>query len=139
MSAKVTWDPPLAELRRQLLALPADLAAEGSTIVDEAALRAKNEIEAAYPERSGSLKKGLRLKVRQLGQYGAAVVLANTSPDSHLFENGTQARHTNIGANRGSMPARPTFVPAVRRSRRWMYEQFKALLTRAGLRVSGDA
>jgi hypothetical protein len=39
----------------------------------------------------------------------------------------------------GRMPPGNIFIPAVVRRRREMYEQLKAMLTRHGLEVSGNA
>jgi hypothetical protein len=63
----------------------------------------------------------------------------STAKHAALFEIGTQARHTNIGANRGSMPPGKIFVPVVVRKRRAMYERLKELLVRHGAKVNGNA
>lgn len=129
----------LEELKAQLRTLPSDLTAEASGIVNGAGNSAKQEIEGAYPERTGDLRNHVSLSTQSLGQFGAGVVVKNTSKHASIFENGTQARHTAIGANRGSMPPGRVFIPIASRWRRQMYEQFKAMLVRHGLTVSGDA
>lgn len=130
----------MAELRAELRNLPAELTAEASGIVDGAADSAAGEIRAAYEEHrvSGNLARGVRVTRQDAGKWAAGAIVKSTAPHSHLFEYGSQARHTDIGANRGSMPPRPTFVPIVMRKRREMYGKLKAMLVRHGLQVSGD-
>jgi hypothetical protein len=128
----------LAELRAELRRLPGDLAAEATTIIFARAERAKADIVAAYPERSGDLKNHVSVSKANAGKYGAGVFIKNTAKHAWLFENGSQARHTAIGANRGAMPPGHVFVPIVMRQRRAMYADLKALLARKGLQVRGD-
>jgi hypothetical protein len=135
MSARVTWTG-LAELRDELRRLPAELAGEASGIVLGAAEGAAADMD--YPRRTGDLADKLKVETVSSGPFGAGARFVNTSKLAHIFENGSQVRHTAIGANRGSMPPGHVFVPAVVRRRRTMYEQLKALLTRHGLQVSGD-
>jgi hypothetical protein len=138
VSASVTWSG-LEELKAALRSLPADLADDASDIVEGAAQAAKTEIYNAYPERTGNLRQHTTVAIRASGRYGAGAVVKNTARHAWMFENGTQARHTAIGANRGSMPAGHVFIPIVMRWRRRMYEQLKSLLVRHGLQVAGDA
>ena len=138
MSAKVTWSG-LDELREALRRLPTDMADDAGDIVLGAAEAAKTEIVAAYPRRTGNLKNHVYVRKSAAGPYGAGAIVTNTAPHAFIFENGTQARHTKIGANRGSMPPGHVFIPIVMRRRRTMYEQLKSLLVRHGLMVSGNA
>ena len=138
MSASVRWSG-LDELRAQLRALPADLTAEASHIVQAAANAAEVEIKAAYPVRTGRLRDHVIQTHFEGGKFSTGVVLKNTSPLAWIYENGTQARHSAIGAFRGSMPPGHVFIPRVIRARGWMYAQLSDLLVRHGLRVSGDA
>lgn len=135
MSASVRLEG-LDELRAELRSLPSELATEASGIVIEAAQSAKAAIH--YPRRTGKLADGLKVETVSAGQYGAGAVLKNTSKLAHIFENGSQARHTAIGANRGSMPPGHVFVPAAIRARRSMYDRLRALLVRHGATVSGE-
>ncbi len=136
--SQVVWSG-LEELKAQLRNLPADLTAEASGIVTDRAERAKQDIETSYPERTGNLRKGLRLgSGSNVGRFGASTVLKNTAKHAWIFENGTQARHTDIGANRGAMPAGHIFIPIVIRQRRAMYADLKALIERHGFVVTGD-
>jgi len=138
VSARVQWEG-LDELRAQLRALPAELTQEASGIVTEAARRAKQDIQTSYPERTGNLRKGVSIgAATRVGRFGAGVVLKNNSKHAWLYENGTQARHTAIGANHESMPPGHIFLPIVIRQRRAMYVKLKELLVRHGLVVTGD-
>lgn len=128
----------LAELKAALKALPTELRDESAAIVYANADEARNEIIAAYPKHTGNLKNHVYVQ-RKPGQFGAAAIVKNTAKHAWIFENGTQARHTDIGANRGSMPAGHVFVPAVIRRRRIMYDVLKDLLVKHGLIVSGNA
>lgn len=129
----------LDELKDALRALPAELTAEASRIVLEAAEAAKAEIIAAYPERSGNLKRGVIVKASAAGRYGTGALIQNRAKHAYIFEMGTQARHTDLGANRGSMPVGNIFIPIVARWRRRMYERLKELVASKGLEVEGDA
>lgn len=128
----------LEELKAELRELPAALAGEASGIVLTRGERAKQDILAAYPERTGALRRGLKLRYLAMGQFGAGIELRNTAPHAQLYEVGSQARHTAIGANRGSMPPGNIFVPTISRQRRAMYGDLRDLLVRHGLEVSGD-
>ena len=134
----VRWDG-LFELQEALRRLPTDLAADAGPIVIEAANDAAAEITAAYPERTGDLRNGVHVRVLSGGPFGAAAEVVNRAPHAYMFENGTVARHTEIGANRGSMPAGHVFIPRIIRHRRQMYADLKAMIARHGLEVTGDA
>jgi len=131
----------LAETIEQLRSLPAELAGEASGIVTNAGEGAMSDMH--YPRRSGDLADHLKLEKVSAGQYGAGVVVKNTSKLALLFENGTEARHyftvNGVRKETGRMPPGHVFIPAVVRRRREMYEQLKAMLERHGLEVSGDA
>jgi len=131
----------LAEFRAALRQLPAELAGEASHDVESAANSAAVAIRVGYGahRRTGTLQESVVVEHLSAGPFGAGSMVKVTAPHAHLFENGTQARHTSIGANRGSMPPGHVFIPAVVRARRAMYERLKALLVRNGLMVSGDA
>lgn len=135
MGASFTFDG-LEELKQALRNLPKELAEEASTIVQASGRDAMANMN--YPERSGNLKGKLKMEATSEGPYGAGVVVKNTDPIAYVFENGSQARHTAIGANRGAMPPGHVFVPAITRARRVMYEKLKALLVEHGLTVTGD-
>lgn len=129
----------LDELRAELRALPDELSEEGGDIVVAATNDAADAVFNGYPEGpTGHLRGGVRFKVSR-SKGGASGEVKSTAQHAWMFENGTQARHTDLGANRGSMPARHVFIPAVMRVRRRMYEELKALVMRKGLEVTDDA
>lgn len=128
----------LDELRAAMRELPETLTAEASHIIEAAANGAAADIKAAYPVRTGNLLDHLTVTHFDQGRYVAAALVKNTSKHAWLVENGSQARHTAIGANRGSMPPAHVFVPRVMRARRRMYEELVALLERNGLTVGSD-
>jgi len=88
------------------------LTAEAHAILLARAEAAKTAIAAAYPVQTGRLQGGLRLSTpRGRGVNLAGMVLRQTAPHGHLYEYGTQERQNKAGANRGRMPAHPTFKP----------------------------
>lgn len=129
----------LAELRAALLALPEALRDDAAGIVQRSAAAAAADIVASYPKRTGNLRAGVHVTHGTGGAYSAVAVVVNRAKHAALFENGTQARHNNLGANRGSMPPGRVFVPRVIRHRKAMYAQLAAMLARHGLAVSGSA
>lgn len=135
MSASLTW-AGLAELDEAFQNLPAALAAEADALVTRRGEAAVQTIGAGYPSRTKDLKSKLRGALQRSG-VSVQYVITNTSKHASWFENGTQARHTKLGADRGSMPAHPLFIPTMRRSRRALTEDLRALLVRAGLTVTG--
>jgi hypothetical protein len=136
--AAVTWSG-MDDLMTALRTLPERLAGEAQGIVKGAADDAQTAIAAGYPSRTGDLKRRLRLVTKATGPYGVGYQVRNTSPIAWIFESGSQARHTRLGANRGAMPPGHVFIPAVVRARTQMYRALKAMLEREGLLVSGDA
>lgn len=128
----------LEELKAQLRALPAALAGEGGHLVEGHANGAAATIKAGYPARSGELRDKLEVE-HQTSAFGARSVVRNRSKYADEFEYGSQARHTAIGANRGSMPPNPLFTQTIRQRRRAMYADLQGLLERHGLEVTGDA
>lgn len=130
----------LEELKAQLRALPADLAADAGPIVETHAHSAMTATASEYPEESGNLKRGLSLKADvSPTRFGVVYVVRNRAPHAHLYEYGTQTvRYTSTGASRGVMPAQATFVPNMMTWRRRMYRALADLLRTHGLLVSGD-
>ena len=123
--------------------LPRELADEARGIVDTHATAAAGLVRANYAAHShtGDLAAGVQTRTGQAGAFGAAAIVASTAKQAHWFESGTAARHTGAGSYRGVMkPAPPlhAFVPVIVAERRRMYDDLRALLTRAGLEVRGD-
>jgi len=135
--ASVTFDG-LDELKEALRQLPAELTAESANVIQATANRAEVDMRAGYPVRSGELRDHLAQVERDnRTAYGYAITLINTSPIAWIFEFGTQARHRGL-KTWGPMPAGHVFINAMDTNRRWMYEQLKDVIRRAGLEVSGD-
>lgn len=142
------WDG-LDELKEWLRTLPEHLTEEAAGIVTRAAVNAAEDIRAAYPVRTGNLRRGVRVNridgSNPLASGGGGrhlavgAVVYNNAPHAFMFEHGTEARQTDLGANRGSMPAGHVFIPRVIRHRRHMYDQLRALMERSGLRTTGNA
>jgi hypothetical protein len=132
--ATVLWTG-FDELRQQLRELPEHLAGEAGTIVNEATDSFMTTTAAAYPKRSGNLSRGLRKLQKSSGRFGVVYQVKNVAPHAWIFENGTQVRHTAIGANRGAMPPGHIFVPNAIRTRAQMYQRLAAMLEREGLIV----
>lgn len=131
------WDG-LAELRAEILKLPEECTGEAAHLIESAANAVKVEIAAAYPWRTGDLRK--KTTTVPLARKGFIVgfVVKNTSKLATVFEHGTQARHTALGANRGSMPPGHVFVPRVVKARRALTQQLKNMVARHGAVVTGD-
>jgi hypothetical protein len=127
----------LAELRAALRALPTELVDEAGAIVGAAAEEAKRAIVDKYPTRTGNLKDGMSVTRRRSGNFGTAAVVVNKAKHAWIFESGTQARHNDIGANRGSMPPGHVFVPGVMSKRAEMYRNLGKMVEAHGLIVTG--
>jgi Bacteriophage HK97-gp10, putative tail-component len=126
----------LAELRKALRHLPAELTGEAAELIRAAADGVAAEIVAAYPERTGNLRRGVRV-THETSRFGAASTVRNHAPHAYIFEVGTVARKTAIGAPRGVMRPGKVFIPRAVRARRALYAAQIALLRRAGFEVSG--
>jgi hypothetical protein len=136
MSARVRWEG-LEELQATLRELPATLTAEATGIVETAAASARDDMYAAYPRRTGTLRDGLAVATPVASAAGVVVVLQNRAKDAGWFEKGTQVRHTKLGANRGAMPPGHVFWPRFYRWRRTMWTNLAELVRREGLTVTG--
>jgi hypothetical protein len=124
MSASLTLD--ITSLRRQLTALPVALTSGlGPIIIHEAELMA-GEVRTAYPRQTGNLQD--HVTVERQGDLRARVKAS--ARHAHLYEYGTVRRYTGTGAYRGTMPARPTFVPAAVRRRARLLEEVQRFLYR---------
>ncbi len=130
----------LEELKAELRVLPETLVGEGTHIVTRAADEASGEMIRAYEGHhySGNLAAHVSVSQQETGRGGILAIVKNTAAHAWIFENGTQARHTSLGAFRGVMPAGHVFVPIAIRNRRAMYDALKAMIARQGLEVSGD-
>lgn len=139
MSTSVKWEG-LDEFREWLHTLPLEAGNEAEKIVQAEANAAAFQIRSRYPARTGELQRKVTVNRRVSRQGVVSYVVRNGSRLAAIFEYGTQARHTKIGANRGAMPPGHVFIPIVLQRRRTMYLRLKDLLVRFGFnRVFGDA
>ncbi len=134
----------LDELRAELRKLPEDLAGEAAHIVEGAANAAAVDVKTEYGQHvyTGHLQDGVYVSHFQGNKFSAGAILKSASPLAWIFEHGTEVRHyvTHNGVTHvtGKMPPSYTFVRAVMRRRRQMYQSLKDLIVRHGLSVSGD-
>lgn len=131
----------LDESRAELAKLPELLRGEGRKILIGAGNRAAFALRSAYPYRTGNLRRGVELDSRDHGAMGIQIRIRNRARHVHIFEAGSKPRFVKAGRRRGrgQMPVGNVFKPEMIRQRARMYQELKALLARAGLRVSGDA
>jgi Bacteriophage HK97-gp10, putative tail-component len=120
----------LEELRRALLALPPELVHEAQVIVQAQAEAALREMAAAYPVKTGALRRGLQLEVG--GDHVSATArVRNRAPHAYLFERGTRSHYSATG--------KKVFIPIAMQRRRIMLAALIDLVERSGLHVSGAA
>lgn len=127
----------LSELRDALRQLPDDLAREAGVIVTAQAELAKDQVQRAYPEHTGRLRKGITVN-REGDRYGARAIVRSRAPHASIYEFGTKARRTDAGANRGSMPKADDsarMIPIIVRRRRAMVAALVDLVRRFGFDV----
>lgn len=133
----ITWSG-LEELKQQLRTLPQNMHAEARHICEAEANAAAATIKASYPVQTGELRDKLTVERIEPNQFSTGFIVKNTSKLAYIFENGTQARHTAHGWNRGRMPPGRVFIPTVAKRRRTMYQNLIAMMERYGLTVTGD-
>lgn len=138
MSASLKFQG-LDELRAALKRLPDELKEDALALVihsgDEAAATIRSAYEASRV--IGNLARGVKTQIIPAGRFGAAVAVRSTAKHAFIFENGTQTRKTQLGANRGAMPPGRVFVPIMIRQRRVLHELLVDLVERAGFQVVG--
>jgi hypothetical protein len=138
----------LEAYRDELRRLPRELVPEARVLIVQAAEGARLEADAGYArhDKSGNLRRGLVVRHGAPTSFGAEVWLINRAPHAWLFEHGSHGPRSYTGtdkrgrvfksADRGTMPATPTFWPAVGRQSRRMHARLKDMLQRAtGLQV----
>jgi hypothetical protein len=128
----------LSELKSDLQHLPETLVGEGVHLVEGAANATAVDVKRDYPVVTGNLRDHVVVDPVQHSAGGVRATVRSTARHAHLFEYGTQARHTSIGANRGAMPPGHIFVPAAQRQRRVMVQQLIELVRSQGLQVHGE-
>ena len=118
----------LDELKK-LVASFADVCTDdGQQLADQAAMRAVEEIKAAYPQGpTGNLKKGVRI-VRVKGDgHRVLSIVKSTAPHAHLYEYGTRRQ-----------PARPVIGEVAARVRRDFYADLLRMVERVtGASITG--
>lgn len=138
--SRIVWSG-LDEFGAQLRQSPTALVTEALDIAQAAAEGAKADMQ--YPRITGDLGDHITATAGTAGPFAVKATVLNPSFLATIFEYGTEARHyvTRNGKQHllGRMPATPTFIPAVVRRRRAMYEELKALIASHGFTVSGDA
>lgn len=127
----------LDDLRLELRRLPKDMRDEAAEIVYDSAENGAKDAISNYPRRSGDLADGVEVQRLEGSSAFAGAIVKNKSKLAFIFENGTQARHSGLGANRGAMPPGHVFVPAMIRARRKMYDRLREMMRRKGLKVIG--
>ena len=137
MAGALRWSG-LEEFKQELRNLPEDLRDDAGDIVLDAANKTQQDVVDAYANVTGNLDRGVKVKVEK-SAFGAKAVVRSNAPHAHLYEFGSQARHTAIGANRGAMPPRPTLIPIAQRNRRAMWQRLMDLVASKGFRVTGRA
>lgn len=88
----------LAELRTALQQLPTELKQQARDIVMDAANHAKTEIVAAYPRRTGNLRKGVQVNLTD-NPFGVRAIVVNRAPHAYIYEVGTAVRRNAAGKN----------------------------------------
>lgn len=117
----------MGALITQLEQLPDRLRDETEGIVQATADLMAADLRREYPEHEGALRRGVVVE-RSAGSE-AKVKVRSKAPHAHLYEYGTVQRFlAGNGANRGTMPARPTFIPIAQRNRRRMVEQLMRIV-----------
>jgi hypothetical protein len=138
MASTMVWDG-MAELMEEIRRLPETLTGEAQKLTEGVANSVTFEIRAAYPVRTGKLRNSTKLApLKSKGQFVAGAMVTNTAKLATIFENGTQARHNALGANRGSMPPGHVFVPRIVRARGKLTQGLKDMVTRHGAIVTGE-
>lgn len=134
----VTWNAGLNEFEVALKRVPQDLLVQANRIVVGEATYAAFAIRSRYPVRTGNLRDKVVVRERQTRRGDIVVTVVNTAKHALIFELGTQARHTRLGANRGSMPPGRVFFPIVEQRRRIMFLKLRDLVAEHGFTVVGD-
>jgi hypothetical protein len=128
-----------SDLLAGLRQLPELLTEEATEIVDHTAEITASSLRQVYPlGETGKLRAGVKIKATR-SRFGAARIVRSTSPHAHLWEFGTQNRHTRAGWFRGRAPSHSTegLVAIATRNRRRMNLQLIDLVRREGFEVTG--
>jgi hypothetical protein len=121
-------------LRHALITAPIQIRHEGMDIVRDETEGAAIEMSQAYARKTGTL--AARVKTSYPVSGALIGIAQSTAPHSHLYEFGTKARRTAGGANRGTMPARPTTPAIAQRRRERMARRLIEMVKRFGFQVN---
>ena len=127
----------MAELIADLSHLGESVERETAQVVQRAAEEMGAELQRRYPSYEGVLRRRVVVESRPSPAGGPVLrwKVRSKAPHAHLYEYGTVQRFSGAtGANRGTMPATPTFVPAAVRARRRMIDGLQALVRRQRVR-----
>lgn len=135
------------ELERMFDQLPRDLVSDAAGLFVAAGQSAASEMRYTYPRGPGNPAKGYAggNLINGVGSESGGVGMKtwvrvfNRAPHAHLYEYGTDARHTDEGWDRGIMPGRATFYPILDKWELRATEALGDLLRVAGLKVSTRA
>lgn len=125
----------MAEQFEILRRLPDDLKAEAEGLVEARADHAAFAIRQSYPRgATGNLREGVVVEIKDGGRFGVRARVLSRAPHAWIYDEGTAARHTELGWARGAMPATHVFVKTMIRERRALFtEDFAELLSRHGM------
>ena len=136
----------LEELKDALKMLPDELVDEATSIIRFQSLAAAGAIRAGYARKikgqarsTGKLMAGVVVEATDSGRYGVKYVVLNKARHAHLFEWGTEARHSDTHDTLGRMPPGNVFVPEMEKARRKMWEEIGWMMARHHLEVTGSA
>jgi hypothetical protein len=117
---------------------PSFLAARAQAALISKATTVAAAIQAAYPVVDGTLAAGMSVR-SQPRKTKARVVIHNRARYALIYDIGwrTPRRTKKTKANRGSMPAKPTFIPRVMQAREDLVPVLAAIMRAEGLTVSG--
>ena len=138
MGENLVWEG-LTEYYAELAQLPEACAGEAAHLIEAVANGVTLDIKGAYPSRAGDLRKKTVVMALEKNGLIVGAVVKNTSKHAAIFEAGTQARHTALGANRGTMPPGHVFLPRIVTATRALTQQLKDLRALRGAVVTGDA
>jgi len=111
----VRWDG-MDTFKQELQLLTSDLVSEAEGILLSSAFDAADALRSAYPYVEGGLIRGVTVEPSR-GVTLAGATVKNLAPHAKIYEDGTVARETHQGYNRGRMLGTPTFRPITARYR----------------------
>ena len=112
----VTWEG-LREMVAELEGMGLKLTERSQQIIDDVARQVADDIRQIYPENTGNLRRGVRVRKGRMSALEATTVVVSTAPHAHLYEYGTAVRSFD-GQDRGQMFVRNPAAKTARRSDR---------------------